>query len=355
MSSIGQSVAEAQRREQDRLQQIQREAELAEREQRQKAEHERALADVQAQRWRTRFIGILGIVLVAGLTGAFILNDEWNKRVLLEQQKRTLEQRQLTRLADLKAVAMANGGQPIWLLPDYRRLGRYQELGVLLHEVEDSAKLPVNAKHRSRVGSLEAEADTVMRQALDQTVDVRRLTEDVRRLVARDGQVPAIVGECLQRAEGGARRQVLSTSMVPLEREISGWTGADTFAMLTRVNDKIALETIELTQLRAQSGPSFFASSCQVGSDQAVMDIAPTNDVALDPTGRWLIERPKAPGGAFTGSGPPAGWTCSRFACLRRPVHATSVSGMSSTNSSGIIVSSRREASCRSPRLICRQ
>ena len=193
-----------------------------------------------------------------------------------------LEERSLTRLADLYAVALANCDLRIGTLPPERRAAVYQELAVLL----DAVSKPAGAETTqvlARQRSIEMEVDFIVRQVLDQTISVEFLERE-----EASGPWKKIVQKCFREEILPYLNQttIVSISERPLELEFEfpiGVTGP-TFVILREENNVGSVDTIHY------AGPRN-GHRCSIHRYASHLSVFSAGTVELTPDARWLVER----------------------------------------------------------------
>ena len=252
-------------------------------------------AQSAAQRSRFGLYAVGALTVVAIAVGAYFLSEQ--RRKSAEQGMRNQEQ--LTLLADLYGVAVANRDLPIGTLPEARRAMLYQEVAVLLDNLEAPRALGGTTAYRMRLEALEGEGDRTARHVLARTVERYPVVAPVNQ-----DRWLALVSECVFRADPGARRQVLKVGMVPLGATGSAATDdlQPVFAMLTLIDNRPQLETVRFdkTAVGHAFSPHFAPIFCRIGSDRTPLDVAAVGDATMDPQAHWLVERPRTSRGSVS-------------------------------------------------------
>lgn len=312
-----------QQEEQRRVEEAARQEEL---EARLKAEAERALSDREASRAQAALneakaqqaaaelsqqraqstaklsqyamYGSLALAVLLVLLGWMLWDNQKKQKAqeLAQQQQSLAEQaalyqQQLTRLADLYAVAVANRDLPLGILPSIRRDAVFQELAVLMGSVDDSLRSARTDEQSQRLRVLEGEIDRVARQTMTRTLAVEPV-------LARGAHVPwqGVVRECVLRAQAGVRREVVGVSEAPIGGLLGNSVGdATAFAMLSRLDNRATLEMINFEiapPFRGKFDTLPDRRNCWIDSERALVEVASLDNVELSPSARWLVERP---------------------------------------------------------------
>lgn len=241
-----------------------------------------AEAEAAAQRWRTWLVGSLATVAVAALLVASV----WYGVSMAEQRRLTEEADRLREVADLHASALANSNLEFGRLPPPRRTAIFQELAVSLGRIEQLRREGVSADIEERLRTLEQSVDGAARQILEAMLVAGEPTASPSTQVQWD----ELVKSCVLTIDAGKSRDIKQVALLA-SRSGPGRPTRQAFVVLSRLKNVPTLEVVYRRTLPR--------GRCTLGMDGMALSVPAIEDVAMDPSGRWLIERPHASAGTL--------------------------------------------------------